>query len=388
MGTIKIAITSDHFHPYIGGAEQSALELSKALKKKGHEVVIFTRGNGESDEVEGIQVRRIFCDLKKGTHNHDVPFPRQVDKKEESRLHKEIRGGGFDILHSNNRDTAVFTAKVGNSLGIPVVAHIRDFWPLCPKRDFLRPEGICSHPKLCGNCMAKYYGAWHKVAFYYKAWGDTGYRCQEVKKNASYFVYNSNYTQKRIHLEPGRVIHNPIDVDSIKSGEAKPGKVLFIGNVTERKGVGMLVEAVAGLEVTLHIVGDGYLLPKIEGENIEKHGKVEYMELLTHLSNAEMLVVPSLWPEPFGRVVVEGMAAGLPVIVTPVGGLPEVAGDAGIIMNEIDVGELRSTIQELHKNEALRNRMGEKGQNRSKLFCPEKIAEEMIPLYEELLGSE
>lgn len=385
MEKMKIALTTEYFHPYTGGAEQSALELSKALKNKGHEVVIFTRGYGKRDEVEGIQVRRIFSDLEKDTIRRDVPFPRLVDKKEEARLIKEIRDENYDILHSNNRDTAVFTASVGTELGIPVVAHIRDYWPLCPKRDFLRPEGLCPQPKLCGNCMARYYNAWHKAAFYYKMWSDTSYRWQEVKNNVDHFIYNSTYTQNRIGLEPGSVIYNPVDVDKMKSGEEESGKILYIGNVTKRKGVEMLVEAISELEVTLHIIGDGYLLPKIKGKNVIKHGRIEYDELLRHLSNAEILVVPSLWPEPFGRVAVEGMAAGLPIIVTPVGGLPEVVGDAGIVMNKINVEELQDSILNLHENDDLRKRLGKKGLERSRIFHPEKIAEEMISLYKEFL---
>lgn len=385
---MKIAITSEYFHPATGGAEQSALELSKTLKKKGHEVIVYTSGNGESEEVMGIQVKRIFSDLKKGTVHKDVPFPRLVDKKEEARLLKEIRNEAFDILHSNNRDTAVFTARVGNKLDIPVVAHIRDYWPLCPKRDFLRPEGICFWPRMCGNCMARYYKTWHKVAFYYKSWSDTSYRWQEVKKNVDYFVYISTYIQERINLEPGSVVFNPVDIDKIRIGDVESGKILYIGNVTDRKGVKILVEAAKGLNVTLHIVGDGYLLPKIEENNIVKHGGIEYEESLKHLSDAEMLIVPSLWPEPFGRVVVEGMAAGLPVIVTPVGGLPEVVGDAGIILKGTNVDELRSTIQRVHEDAILRKRLGEKGQERSQLFHPDKIVEDMISIYKELLSSE
>ncbi len=178
-----------------------------------------------------------------------------------------------------------------------------------------------------------------------------------------------------------------MDVDKIKGGEVEQGKILYIGNVTKRKGVEMLAEAVKGLDVILHIIGDGYLLPKIKGNNIVKHGKVEYDELLKHLSNAEMLVVPSLWPEPFGRVAVEGMAAGLPVIISSIGGLPEVVGDAGVVMKGIGVDELRSKIKALHQDEKLRIRMGEKGKERSRIFHPDNIAGQMISVYEEILGS-
>ena len=382
---MKIALTTEYFHPETGGAEQSALELSKALIKKGHEVVVFTRGKGERDEVHGVPVKRIFSDLKKGTVRRDVPFPRVVDKKEEVRFKKEIQGEGFDILHSNNRDTAVFTAKVGSSLEIPVVAHIRDFWPICPKRDFLRPEGICPQPKLCGNCMARYYKAWHKIGFYFKMWNDTGYRLQEIKKKVNLFLYNSGYTQFRIDLSPGNVVFNPIDGNLIKSGETESGKILFIGNVTHRKGIGILAEAVKDLDVKLHIVGDGYLLSKIDGKNVIKHGKLNYEDTKEHLATSEMLMVPSLWPEPFGRVAVEGMAAGIPTIVSPYGALPEVVKDAGLIIKEVTTSELRNAILRIHSDKTLKNRLIEKGKERSMIFHPTRIADEIDSIYKRLL---
>jgi glycosyltransferase involved in cell wall biosynthesis len=384
---MKIALTSEYFYPETGGAEQSVLELAKALKNKGHEVVVFTRGEGERDEVLGISVFRIFSDLKKGTVRRDVPFPRIVDKKEETRLKKEITREGFEILHSNNRDTAVFTAKVGSSLGIPSIAHIRDFWPICPKRDLLRPKGICPQPKLCGNCMARYFSAWHKVGFYFKMWNDTNYRLQEIKRNVDMFIYNSGYTQFRIDLKPGNVVCNPIEMDSLHTGEKEPGKILFIGNVTKRKGIEILAESVKDLDVNLHVIGDGYMLSKIDGENIIKHGKLNYEETKAHLASSEILVVPSIWPEPFGRVAVEGMAAGVPTIVSPHGALPEVVKDAGLVLKEVTSSEIRGAVLRIRSDKTLKNRLVEKGRERSTLFHPSKIADEIISLYKKLLSN-
>ena len=149
-----------------------------------------------------------------------------------------------------------------------------------------------------------------------------------------------------------------------------------------------LAEAVSDMDVTLHIIGDGYMLPKIDGENIIKHGRVEYKELLNHLSSAEMLVVPSLWPEPFGRVAVEGMAAGIPVIVSPEGGLPEVVGTGGMILKGVEVEDIKDTIYVVHEDGNLRRNLGEKGLVRSTMFHPDNIAEEMIALYNKLLEQE
>ncbi|MFW5927610.1 MAG: glycosyltransferase family 4 protein [Thermoplasmatota archaeon] len=383
---MKIGLTSDYFYPKTGGAEQSALELCRALVKKGHEVVVFTRGEGSKDSLEGITVNRIFKDLIKYTFKNDVLFPRIADKKESKRLFEYLQNKDFDILHSNNRDTAVFTALVGEKLNIPTITHIRDYWPICPKRDLLKSDGPCPEPKNCAFCMAEYYNKLYNLPFYAKSALDTRYRYREISKYSDYFLYNSRYVKERIALTPGEVIHNPVDIDTIQQGKSKDGKVLFVGNITERKGVKTLVKAVKGLDITLHLIGDGYLSNQIKGENIIKHGRLEYEQVLKHLSDSEMLVVPSTWPEPFGRVAVEGMAAGLPVIVAESGGLPEVIDECGLITKSGDHEDLNKKIVKLHKDEELRKKLSKKGLARSKIFSPQKIAERTLSIYKKLLN--
>jgi glycosyltransferase involved in cell wall biosynthesis len=385
MEALKIAITTEFFYPSTGGAEQSALELAKALSRRGHDVVVFTAGSGEREVLEEFEIRRSFKALRALTMKRDVPVPRIVDRIEKKHLVREIGDNEFDILHSNNRDTAVFTAETGRELNIPVVAHIRDFWPLCPKRDFLRPEGICPEPRDCASCMAAYFRAWHKTPIYVKMWRDTGYRFKAISRHVNGYIYNSSYTSNRIGLGPGRVIFNAVNLDHISRRRTIPGKVLYIGNVTRRKGIALLVRAIRDLDVTLHIVGDGYLLPDIQGKNIVKHGRLDYLELLEHLSDAEMLVVPSIWPEPFGRVAVEGMAAGLPVVATPVGGLSEVVGNSGIILRNVDVVELQNAIRNMHEDIELQKKFGRMGYNRSRMFSPDIIAKETVEFYKELM---
>jgi glycosyltransferase involved in cell wall biosynthesis len=81
------------------------------------------------------------------------------------------------------------------------------------------------------------------------------------------------------------------------------------------------------------------------------------------------------------------MAAEIPVIVSPYGGLPEVVGEAGMILTEISVPEIRQYILRLHKDATLRKILTEKGRDRSKLFHPKTIAENMTEIYENLLRS-
>lgn len=386
---MKIAFTSEHFYPYIGGAEQSLMELAKYLVRRGHDVSVYTAGDGEKSVIDGVKVKRIFHCLKKWTHKGEVLFPKHVDKEEGKIFLDEIKDEKFDILHSNNRDTAVFTSVTGAKAGVPAITHIRDYWPICPKRDFHKDGDICTAPEKCWACMSKYYKSWYKSPYYWKSYRDTKYRFNSVKKHSSHFVYNSRYVRDRIGLQPGGVIYNPVNVE-VPDNKPKSGKILFIGNVTKRKGIIELSRAVRSNKLSkleLHIIGDGYLFEGIKGRNIFKHSRLEYDQVKDHLSNAEMLVVPSLWPEPFGRVAAEGMAAGLPVISSSYGGLKEVVGNAGILLRDVNEKGLRDAILRLHNNPSLRKELGERGKQRVKMFSPENIADQMIKLYKKILKS-
>jgi glycosyltransferase involved in cell wall biosynthesis len=79
-----------------------------------------------------------------------------------------------------------------------------------------------------------------------------------------------------------------------------------------------------------HLVNSDILIRTIgeapEGQlpaNVEYVGMKSSEQVLVHMSRADVVVVPSIWPEPFGRVVIESLAAGTPVIVTDAGGLQE-----------------------------------------------------------------
>jgi len=384
---MKIAFTSDYFYPHTGGAEQSLMELARSLVKKGHDVTVYTRGEGRESEINGIKVKRIFHTLDRWTFKNEVLFPKYVDRKEAKRFLTQIRKEGYDVIHSNNRDTAVFTAMAGKKAGVPSVTHIRDYWPICPKRDLHRLEGICKEPNKCWSCMSKYYGDWLKTPFYWKSQRDTKYRHDSVKRYSELFIYNSRYVRDKVGLKPGTVIYNPVDIE-VTQKQRIPGKVLFIGNVTKRKGIIELSRAMKyddmG-EMELHIVGDGYLSPAIKGSNIIKHGRLEYEDVKKHLADAEMLIVPSLWPEPFGRVAVEGMAAGVPVISSSYGGLKEAVGEAGILLNEVTEKGLKQAILKLHEDPELRDELSEKGMERSKMFSPERIADQVLSIYKKVI---
>jgi glycosyltransferase involved in cell wall biosynthesis len=96
------------------------------------------------------------------------------------------------------------------------------------------------------------------------------------------------------------------------------------------------------------------------------HLALEMTDALEFMDSLDILVVPSLWEEPFGLVAVEGMARGLPVVVTRSGGLAETVldGETGFVVAK-EAGPLRDALARLVSDPALRRRMGEAGKRRA-----------------------
>jgi glycosyltransferase involved in cell wall biosynthesis len=113
------------------------------------------------------------------------------------------------------------------------------------------------------------------------------------------------------------------------------GRILFIGRLMDVKGVDYLIEAVSGAEeklgrpLTLTIAGDGPDRGKLQEKArrlavaVEFAGWADAEKKLELMRQADLLAVPSLWPEPFGLVGIEGASLGLPAVGFAVGGISD-----------------------------------------------------------------
>lgn len=108
-------------------------------------------------------------------------------------------------------------------------------------------------------------------------------------------------------------------------------------------------------------------------ERVVFFGSVEEAQLPKIYKGARGLLFPSLY-EGFGLPVIEAMACGTPVITSNVTSLPEVAGDAAILINPMDVDELKEAIERLENDPRLRSELVIKGYDRAKFFTWEKTA--------------
>jgi glycosyltransferase involved in cell wall biosynthesis len=162
----------------------------------------------------------------------------------------------------------------------------------------------------------------------------------------------------------------------------------YVGRLLPMKGIDTLIEALAALpeDVHLSLVGGGPDRERLEallaGKGLTHrariHSAVPSAEVPARLTGLDALVLPSrttrAWKEQYGRVLVEAMAAGVPVLGSSSGAIPEVIGDAGIVFPEGDAADLAHHLARLRSDEAERARLGDAGRTRKELFTAETFA--------------
>lgn len=193
-------------------------------------------------------------------------------------------------------------------------------------------------------------------------------------------------------------VHNQLKVNQLLEKYHLPEEyIIFIGTLQPRKNLLKLFQAVSRIEgLNLVVVGkysgqgrEAWLFEQIL-EAPKKLGIAERVfftnfvpdeELPYLLSEAEVFVLPSLY-EGFGIPVVEAMASGTPVIVSNVSSLPEVVGEAGILVNPESVDQLEQAIRLLTTDKKIRDKYAKKGLLRAKKFSWKKMAQEVVKTFE------
>jgi len=158
----------------------------------------------------------------------------------------------------------------------------------------------------------------------------------------------------------------------------RPFTVGFAGRMVPEKGLDTLLEAITGLEGEwrLMLCGTGPLLHQIE-RTVVANGILDRVAFCEHVPSAEMparyaemdaLVLPSRtrrnWKEQFGRVLIEAMACGVPVVGADSGAIPGVVGAAGLVFPEGDPTALREHLRALRADPERRRALGASGRER------------------------
>lgn len=192
-----------------------------------------------------------------------------------------------------------------------------------------------------------------------------------------------------------KLLHNAIDLVRFQplDKQQKKNEITIIGSLVDKKGQQLAIDCVAelknrGVELHLNILGDGLnrkaLQNQIDQLSLQNfvtlHGNVEYPEQF--LQSSSIYLHTAIY-EPFGLVLIEAMACGLPVVCTDGKGNRDLIqeGENGFMVWERDPKLLADKIELLLKNETLLKEMGEKARVFAQGFGMEKYGSELLSVY-------
>jgi glycogen(starch) synthase len=197
---------------------------------------------------------------------------------------------------------------------------------------------------------------------------------------------------------PSAVVPNPYadDVFVQDAAAARDGDLVFVGRLVSDKGLDRLVAALGllarrGVTPGLTVIGDGPETAALQAQALALGvaGRIRFVgrqvgpALAALLNRHRVLVVPSVWEEPFGVVVLEGLACGCVPLVARSGGLPDAVGNCGMVVARDDPTALAQGIETLLGDETLLQAYRTRAAAHLARHTPERVAADYLRVFSE-----
>lgn len=351
----KIVIFNSFYSPNIlGGAERSVQMIAESLKSEGIDVTVVCTGDTDKvDFVNGVKVQYVHIpNLYWAFHAKSKPAILKavwhvIDSCNifaRRKIRELIRAEKPDVVHTNNlTGFSPVVYSVVKSEGIPVVHTIRDYYFLCSRSTMFRNDRNCD-----GQCVSCKIYSTPKKALSRHVDAVVGVSEFILQKHLQYGYFSGANVKRRIFNIFQRSATNvtrPAD-QQLRFG--------FLGILAPAKGVEFVIQSflkAKPADAVLHIYGKGHteayeaeLKTKYASEHVLFLGFKQPGEIYPTL---DVLIIPSLWHEPFPRTLIEAFSYGIPVIASKRGGIPEmiVSGENGFIFDPDDSESLTNLIK-------------------------------------------
>jgi glycosyltransferase involved in cell wall biosynthesis len=278
-----------------------------------------------------------------------------------------IRRERPDIVHVHNyfpmlSPSIFYACKL---LNVPVVHTLHNFRAICPTALLMHEGVVCERSihksvfwslkhkvyrdsflgtfTLCSMVeLHKFMGTWNKMV-------DGFIALTEFSKNK---YIQAGWPESKIYVKPNFV------ANKVKRIESDQSYILYVGRLSEEKGIKFILESLKGTGINLKIAGGGpledYVVKNIDS-HIEFLGALDKVQVSMHMSKAKCLVMASTWYEGFPMVIVEALSHGLPIVVPNLGNMAAVVKDGvtGFHFEPHDPTSFLSVVQKLLLDEEL-----------------------------------
>jgi len=415
---MKICLLTYRGNPYSGGQGIYIYYLSREFQRMGHEVeviasaplpevsegIILHQLRSSSIFHPGSSFRRNLTKIRNPVDLYELcasrlgifAEPWAFSFRAYAKLKELCKQRRFDIIHDNQG--LGYGLLLMKRLNIPVIATIHHPISIDRQADLEQANGLRERLRI-----KRFYSFIRMQAFVARRLDRIITVSQSSAENTKLFF--------KVPADKFRVVYNGIDTEiyrrNEKARQSRNGLIMVANTDDRKKGVLYLLQALQMLreeDIKLTIVDDAErhssyiedvgplpsyglkLVKKLNlGEIVQFTGRLTHEELAQYYSTAQIAIVPSLY-EGFGIPAAEAMACGTPVIATTGGALPEVVGDAGILVPSRSSDALAAAIRQLLNDKQAQQRMSDAGEKRAKEnFNWEQAARKTLEVYQEVL---
>jgi glycosyltransferase involved in cell wall biosynthesis len=372
----------NNFHRILGGSDVVVLNTLEILTNNGIDVSMLSRDSQKLISGLCSKVRAFASGLYSFSAVRDIKsiiYHRRPDVIHVHEVYPFLSPWILDTCHDAS---------------VPIVMTCHDFRLVCPTANLIRRGRACKscidkreYFCLLNNCREKLIESFSYFLRSYLA------RISALfLDNVSVYITPSNHLKKElsragISEDLMIVIPNMVYIPMRPSEVSQGQYFLFLGRVTQEKGIDVLLDASKKTELPVQVIGDFSSIPNFKRSlfsNVKFVGFKKREEIKEYIYNAAGLIMPSIWPEVNPLVILEAMSYGLPVIASRIGGIPEMVahGVTGFLFEPGDSEDLASKMELLWRDKDLRQEMGQRGREKAiSEFSPAIYFERIISTY-------
>jgi glycosyltransferase involved in cell wall biosynthesis len=405
---MRVLMLTELYPPFIGGSEEYVRNLARGLVERGHQVSVATmaadNAPSTTDE-DGVTVHRVrssvgrLSALQPSGRPYHAPAP---DPDVTLALRQIVRDERPDVVHAHNWMVSSFLPLKETS-DAALVMTLHDYSLVCAKRSLLWHGRECSGAGFskCLHCAANNYGTARGELITLGAWASAPL----VRRTVDFFVPVSRAVAARNELVNAddvayEVTPNFVPDDVVSTANpTHPALVdlpaegfwLYVGALSRHKGVRSLLDAYAGVGGAPPLVIVGRQSPDAPVElpaGATLITDLPHDAVMAAWQRATLGVVPSIFPDPCPTVVLEAMAAGVPVVGSHNGGMSDLVADGqtGLLVPPGDALAMREALCRVLGDEKGRKKMARAAAKRAPQFMASAVIPRIESVYSRVVG--